>query len=89
MKTGKAVLGVMVGLVSGVLFGILFAPEKGPTKRKQTIDKDDDFEDELKSISNKFIDTVKDKIETAKNEAEDLVSKGKEKYDDIKYTAPI
>ena len=49
MSTGKVVLGTLAGLAIGAIAGILFAPEKGSTTRKQIMDKDDDYLDEIKS----------------------------------------
>ena len=84
MSTGKVVLGTLAGLAVGAILGILFAPEKGSTTRKQILDKGEDYADELKSQFDEFCDTLTEKFETTKQETEDMVSKGKAKYEDAK-----
>ena len=84
MNTGKVVLGTLAGLAAGAIAGILFAPEKGSATRKQIKDKGDDFVDKLQSMLDDFLDSVTEKFETTKTEAEYLAQKGKAKYDDAK-----
>jgi len=84
MTTGKVVLGTLAGLAIGALAGILFAPEKGSTTRKQIMDKGDDFVDKLKSKFDEYGDSLAEKFISTKNDAEELVDKGKAKYDDAK-----
>ena len=84
MKTVKVVLGTMAGLAIGAIAGILFAPEKGSKTRKQIIDKGDDYVDELKSKFGEYSDSLSGKFDSTKKDAEDLVEKGKAKYDEAK-----
>jgi len=84
MSSGKVVLGVLAGLAAGAIMGILFAPEKGSKTRKQILDKGGDYTDELKAKFDEFCDSITQKFEKTKKETEDLVSKGKTKYDDAK-----
>lgn len=84
MSTGKVVLGTLAGLAIGAIAGILFAPEKGSTTRRRIMDKGDDYVDELKSKYDDVRDSVEEKLESTKNDAEILAEKGKEKYDDAK-----
>jgi gas vesicle protein len=84
MSTSKVVLGTLAGLAIGAIAGILLAPEKGSTTRKQILDKGKGLADGLSSKFDEFGDAIKQNFEASKKEAEDLVSKGKEKYDDVK-----
>lgn len=84
MSSGKIVLGVLAGVAVGAIAGILFAPEKGSETRKKMIGKGEDYFDELKDKFNSYIDTVTEKLETAQDDAGNLISKGKSKYEDAK-----
>ena len=84
MKSGKVVLGALAGLAIGAIAGVLFAPEKGSTTRKQISDKSNEFMDEIKSKLNEFSDLLSEKLKSTKKDAEQLVDKGKEIYDDAK-----
>jgi gas vesicle protein len=84
MKTGKVILGTMAGLAFGAIAGILFAPEKGSATRKQISDKSDEFMNEIKSKLDEFSDLLSEKFKRTKKDAEQLVDKGKEIYDEAK-----
>ncbi len=84
MRTGKVVLGTLVGIAIGATAGILFAPEKGSKTRKQIADKGDKYAEEVKTKVNEFSDTLTNKYESTKKDAENLVDKGKAKFDDAK-----
>ena len=84
MSTGKVVLGTLAGLAIGAIAGILFAPDKGSKTRKQIMDKGDDYLDELKSKVDQISDFLAEKFESTKKDAEEMVDKGKAKYDDAK-----
>jgi gas vesicle protein len=84
MSTGKVVLGTLAGLAIGAIAGILFAPEKGSTTRKQILDKGDDYVGQLKFKFDEFCQSLTNKFESAKSDAEALAQKGKDKLDDAK-----
>lgn len=84
MSTGKVVLGTLAGLAIGAIAGILFAPEKGSTTRKQIMDKGDDYVDKFKSKFDEFLQSLSNKVETTKRDAEDLAQKGKAKFDEVR-----
>ena len=84
MSTVKVVLGTLAGLAIGSIAGILFAPEKGSKTRKQIMAKGNDYVDELKSKLDEFSDSVKERFESTKKDAENIAEKGKAKYDDVK-----
>lgn len=87
MSTGKVLLGVLAGAATGALLGILFAPDKGAKTRKRIFDKGEDYADDLKYHFYEFMDSMKEKAETAKREGKDLVDKGKTKYNETKKEA--
>jgi gas vesicle protein len=49
MKTGKALLGVLVGLMAGAVLGLIFASDKEPGVSKES----ENFLTPLKNISTK------------------------------------
>jgi gas vesicle protein len=87
MSTGKTLLGVLAGIAAGATLGILFAPHKGSKTRKIITDKGDDYADELKGKFDEFSNLLNHKLEKVKDETEDIISKTKEKYNDIKKEA--
>ncbi len=84
MKSGKVLLGVLAGVAAGALLGVLFAPDKGANTRKKILSKGEDYADALKEKFDELLGTVTNKSESAKQDAEELVSKGKAKYDEVK-----
>jgi gas vesicle protein len=84
MSTGKVVIGTIAGLAIGAIGGILFAPEKGSRTRKQIVDKGDEYVDELKSKYGEFSDSLTEKFDSTKKDAENLAEKGKAKYNEVK-----
>lgn len=84
MNTAKVVLGTVAGLAVGGILGILFAPEKGSVTRKQILNKGNDYADDLKTKYNGMAETLKEKFQAVKNEAENIVQTGKTKFDEVK-----
>lgn len=84
MSSGKVVLGVLAGVAVGAIAGILLAPEKGSETRKKMIGKGGDYFDELKDKFESFMDSMTEKLEKAQGDAENMVSKGKSKYEEAK-----
>lgn len=84
MSTKKVVLGLLAALAVGAIAGILTAPEKGSTTRKMIKDKGNDYLDKIKTKSGEFSDSLKEQLESTKNDAENLAEKGKESYNDAK-----
>jgi len=84
MRTGNVLLRKLAGLAIGAIAGILFAPEKGSTTRKQIMDKGDNYVGKLKSKFDEFRDSLTEKFESTKKDAENIAEKGKAKYDDAK-----
>ena len=76
MNSGKIVLGVLAGAVAGAALGILFAPDKGSTTRKKISKKGQDLAEGLQEKFGEFVDNIKEKFETAKEEASVLSDNG-------------
>ena len=81
MKTGKVVLGLLAGVAAGAALGILFAPDKGSRTRRKIVNSGEDLEDEVKDKFNVLLETITDKYDTIKKEAEDIMSKGKARFE--------
>ncbi len=63
---------VLVGFTAGILVGILFAPAKG-SETRETIARRGN---ELKDKFNDLVDSMTDKFDSLKADAEDLVDEG-------------
>ncbi len=84
MSSGKVFLGILAGVSAGALLGILFAPEKGIDTRKKISKIGDDYVDDLKSKFDHFLDSITENIESAKEDADDLIHQGKSKAQKVK-----
>jgi gas vesicle protein len=84
MSTGKVLLGALAGFAAGAVLGILLAPDKGEETRKKMGKKADDFSDGLKSKLNGVIESVMEKFEAVKEEASDMIEKGKAEFNKVK-----
>jgi gas vesicle protein len=84
MDTGKVVLVGLAGLAAGAVLGMLFAPEKGNRTRRQILNKSTDYAEDLKDKFDDIIDSMSNKYESVMNDAEELVNKGKGKFNDAK-----
>jgi gas vesicle protein len=82
MRTDKIILGTLAGLAIGAIAGILLAPEKGSTTRKNIMDMGDEYVDKLKLKFDEFGDSLAEKLDSTKKIAENLVEKGKAKYNE-------
>jgi gas vesicle protein len=79
MRSGKALLGVIVGAAVGTVLGMLFAPAKGSVTRKRIDRRGTDCAGDVKEKLNEYTDTITEEYDTIKKGAMDLVEKGKEK----------
>ncbi len=86
MSAGKIVSAVLAGVAVGAALGILFAPDKGSETRRNIARRSKDFTDGLGEKANEFMDSIKDKFELAKDEAQSLVEKGKNKVQELHTT---
>lgn len=83
MSAGKIVSAVLAGVAVGAVLGILFAPDKGSVTRGSIAKKSKDFADGLGDKANEFIGSITEKFESAKDEAQSLVEKGKSKAQEL------
>jgi gas vesicle protein len=79
MRSGKVLLGVVVGAAVGAILGVLFAPAKGSVTRKRIARRGTDYAEDAKEKFNEYIDAITEEYDTIKEGAMDLVNKGKEK----------
>ena len=84
MKSGKVLLGILAGAAAGAMAGILFAPEKGSKTRKKIMRKGEGYVDDLKEKFDGLLDAITDKYESIQKQAENLLSNGHEKLDEVK-----
>jgi gas vesicle protein len=84
MKTGKLVLGLLAGVAAGAVLGILFAPNKGSKTRKRILNKSGKYSQELMDKLDNISEVVSDKYDDIKSDAENIIAKGKEKYNGLK-----
>lgn len=84
MDTGKVVLAGLAGIAAGAILGILFAPEKGSRTRRQIFNKGNDYAEDLKDKFDDMLETMSNKYESVMSDAEDMVNKGKSKYNEAK-----
>lgn len=84
MNSSKVLLGVLLGVAAGAAMGILFAPEKGSTTRRDILDKGEGYLDDIKGTFNDMMETLAQKFDMAKNEAETIVENGKYKFNEAK-----
>lgn len=84
MRTDKIVLGTLAGFAMGAIAGILLAPEKGSITRRKIMDKSDDYLNELKSKTTEFADSLPQKLESTKRDADQMAYNGKVRFDEAK-----
>jgi len=80
MATGKVLLGVLAGVAAGTALGVLFAPEKGSETRRRLMRKGN----EARNRMEEWTDKGSEKLQAAKEEARDLVERGRGRADDAK-----
>ena len=68
---GKVVLGLLAGVAIGATLGILFAPDKGSETRKKIASRKRELEEDLEDKFDAFLEDMKKKFETVKQEAGD------------------
>jgi gas vesicle protein len=73
MSTSKVILGVVIGMAAGAVMGILSAPDSGKNTRQKISNKRQAYMDDLKYRVNGFKEGFRDRVDTVKNEAHDLL----------------
>lgn len=85
MKTTKNVLaGVLAGVTAGAVLGVLLAPEKGAETRRKIISKSGELADSVKDKFKGIVDKSGIKAESIRQETDDLIAKGKQKFGEAK-----
>jgi gas vesicle protein len=69
MKTGKIILGILIGTSAGALMGMLFAPQNGADARKR-----------IAKMGKKYADTIKEKFDET---LDDITEKFNKVKDDV------
>jgi gas vesicle protein len=84
MSTKKILTGVLLGAAAGAVLGILFAPDKGSETRKKIAKKGKDLTDAVRDRFNELEETIAEKYDNIRAEANDLMEKGKDKSERFK-----
>jgi gas vesicle protein len=84
MKSANVLLGVLVGALAGAAVGVLMAPDKGSRTRKRITDMGEDYADNIRNAVSDLMETIGYSYEKSKGQAEDLISKGKSRYEQAK-----
>ncbi len=84
MSKTNILISVIVGSFIGALLGVLFAPDKGEKTRKQIAQKSDEYSDLVKSEFDDFVKTMRKKYQSALDDTEEIISKGKARADELK-----
>lgn len=64
---------LLAGIALGIAIGVLIAPDKGSETRKKLADKGRDLKDQF----NDFVDSWSDKLNSMRNEAEEIAQAAK------------
>ena len=75
MSSGKVLLGVLAGAAAGALLGVLLAPEKGSVTRDKLAKMGDDYAGDITDKIRELRDSITDKIDSFREEGEQLVNK--------------
>ncbi len=84
MSKINILISVVIGSFIGALFGVLYAPEKGEKTRKQISKKSDEYSDLVKAEFDDFVKTMRKKYESALDDTEKIITKGKSKAEDLR-----
>ena len=77
MRSGKVVLGAVVGVAAGAVLGLLFAPGKGAAIRKKMAQKGTDYVEDVQENLSEYIDGATEEYDSIKKGAADFVDKAK------------
>ncbi len=84
MKTGKAILGVLIGTITGALMGMLFAPRKGADARKKIAETGKKYAHTIKEKFDETLDGITSKISKTKEDVVGFANQAKDKAEKLK-----
>ncbi len=84
MKTGKGLLGVLIGATAGALLGMLFAPQKGADARRKIEQMSKEYSDTIKVKYDKTLDDITEKFRMTKDKVSDLARHVKTREEKLK-----
>jgi len=84
MKSGKIILGVMIGTTAGALMGMLFAPQRGVDARKTIAKMGKDYADTITKKFEQSIDGITKKINKAKEDVSEFAYHTRAKAEKLK-----
>jgi gas vesicle protein len=77
MKSGKVMLGTVIGVAAGAVLGMLFAPAKGSAMRKRVARQVTGSAEDVQENLSEYVDATTEEYDTLKKGAMDLVDKAK------------
>ena len=78
MSKSKLITGVLAGAAAGAILGILLAPDKGSETRKKIAKKGNDLSGSVKDGIEKIGDSINNKYQKIKSDANNMMKDGKE-----------
>ena len=84
MGSKKLLSAVLLGAAAGAVLGILLATDKGSETRKKIAKKTGDIGDTVRNKFTEFGESIAEKFDNIRSEANDLMEKGKDKVQQVK-----
>ena len=78
MSTTKLLSAIILGAAAGAVAGLLLAPDKGSETRKKIAKRTGEFGDAVKNKFTEFGETISEKYENIRGEANDIMDKGRD-----------
>ena len=72
---------LLTGLLAGIAIGVLIAPDKGSETRRKLSERLSDYKEGVEDFVNNSAETLQSNYNTVKDEASNLLNKGKNKFD--------
>ena len=78
MSKSKLLASLLIGAAAGAVLGILLAPDKGSETRKKIAKKTNKLSEELKTKFSEAKETLKEKYDSIRSEANEIMEKEKD-----------